>query len=400
MSIKFEIIRGTAILVVVVAAVIWIFASWLRHSRDNPSVLIAKWLATGFLLAISYMSIVWLGPVGPLLIAVCGVILSLIWTPNIVQTLFRPLWQAMDGDDEEPEPQPFYSIARAKRKQGRFAEALADVRAQLDRFPTDVEGQLLAAEILAEDMNDLPGAEIAIHRFVEQQPAHAPRNIAFALNNLADWYLKYAQDREAAQRALERIPELCPDTEMALLAAQRIAHLADKGRLLSPHDRPLVPMRKGVDNLGLLRSSKHLAPEETDPAKLTAEYVAFLEQHPLDTEVREKLAILYADHYQRLDLATDQLEQLIAQPNQPRKSVAHWLNLLADLQVRHHADYEAAWTTLHRITQLFPNHGVADLARSRMNLLALEFKGKEKSQTVKLGSYEQNLGLKRGLPKL
>lgn len=400
MSVKLEIVRGTAILVVVAAAVVWGFAHWLRHSKDNPTVLIAKWLATGFLLAISYMSIVWLGPIGPLLIAVCGVFLSLIWTPNIVQTLFRPLWQAMDGADEEPEPQPLYSIARAKRKKGQYAEALADVRAQLVRFPTDVEGQLLTAEILAEDMNDLPGAEIAIHRLVEQQPAHAPRNIAFALCTLADWHLKYAQDRDAAQRALERIPVLCPNTELALLAAQRIAHLADNGWMLSPHDRPLVPMLKGVDNIGLLRTSKHLEPEETDPAKLTTEYVAHLEKHPLDTEVREKLAILYADHYQRLDLATDQLEQLISQPNQPWKSVAHWLNLLADLQVRHHADYEAAWTSLNRITQLFPDHGVADLARNRMNLLVLEFKGKEKSQTVKLGSYEQNIGLNRRLPKL
>jgi len=120
----------------------------------------------------------------------------------------------------------------------------------------------------------------------------------------------------------------------------------------------------------------------------------------LDTEVREKLAVLYADHYQRLDLATDQLEQLISQPSQPMKQVVHWLNLLADLQVRHHADFDQAWLTLGRIIQLYPNHPAADLARNRMDLLRLEFKGKETSQAVKLGSYEQNIGLKRGLPKL
>jgi len=68
--------------------------------------------------------------------------------------------------------------------------------------------------------------------------------------------------------------------------------------------------------------------------------VKHLEQHPLDTEVREKLAILYADHYQRLDMATGELEQLIEEPNQPSKRVAHWLNLLADLQIRHGADYD------------------------------------------------------------
>ncbi len=409
MSTKLEIIRGTVILLLAVAAVIYAMRGWWKRSSDDHGALAGKWLASAGLLGIIIATGMWLHTgmqrgdysvlLAPFVFALCGIALAALWIRNIVNTVFRPLWSGMDGADEELEPQPLYSIARAKRKKGKYAEALADVRAQLVRFPTDVEGQLLVAEILAEDMNDLPGAEIAIHRFVEQ-PGHAPRNIAFALSTLADWHLKYAQDRDAARQALERISELCPNTEMALVAGQRIAHLADTAFLLSAHDRARVPMRKGVDNIGLLRSSEHLQPQETDPAKLTAECVAHLEQHPLDTEVREKLAVLYADHYQRLDLATDQLEQLIGQPNQPAKSVAHWLNLLADLQVRHRADFEAAWTSLGRITEMFPDHSVADLARNRMDLLALEFKGKEKSQTVKLGSYEQNIGLKRGLPKL
>ena len=32
-------------------------------------------------------------------------------------------------------------------------------------------------------------------------------------------------------------------------------------------------------------------------------------------------------------------------------------------------------------------------------LLKLEMKAKDKNQAVKLGSYEQNIGLKRGLPR-
>jgi hypothetical protein len=34
-----------------------------------------------------------------------------------------------------------------------------------------------------------------------------------------------------------------------------------------------------------------------------------------------------------------------------------------------------------------------------MELLKLELKAREKGQTVRLGSYEQNIGLKRGLPR-
>ena len=105
---------------------------------------------------------------------------------------------------------------------------------------------------------------------------------------------------------------------------------------------------------------EHLRPAEADPAKLAAAYVKHLEQHPLDTEAREKLAVIYADHYQRLDLATIELNQLIETPNQPAKRVAHWLNLLADLQIQHGADYDTVRGTLEKIIERFP-----DLAAGR-----------------------------------
>jgi hypothetical protein len=100
--------------------------------------------------------------------------------------------------------------------------------------------------------------------------------------------------------------------------------------------------------------------------------VKHLEQHPLDTEARENLAIIYADHYRRLDLATDQLEQLIQGPNQPAKLITHWLNLLADLQIRGGAAYETVRDTLQRIVDRAPNLAAAELARHRLALLKLE----------------------------
>ena len=53
---------------------------------------------------------------------------------------------------------------------------------------------------------------------------------------------------------------------------------------------------------------------------------------------------------------------------------------------------------MQRIIDLYPKAGAANLAENRIQLLKLEFKGKEKSQTVTPGSYEDDLGLKRGLP--
>src|SRR5207249_9043668 len=88
-------------------------------------------------------------------------------------------------------------------------------------------------------------------------------------------------------------------------------------------------------------------------------------------------------------LAIDQLEQLIALPHQPRKEVARWLNVIADLQIRHGADYDEVRRTLQRVLDRFPDLAAGRLEQRRIEHLRLEFKGKEKSQVVKLGSYEK-----------
>ena len=169
--------------------------------------------------------------------------------------------------------------------------------------------------------------------------------------------------------------------------------------LLAPHERKKFEVVEGVQNLGLLHDYGNLKPAEADPEKVAADCVAHLEQHPLDTEAREKLAVIYADHYERLDLATGELEQMITQPNQPAKLVVHWLNLLADLQIRGGAGFETVQQTLQRIVDRDPEVAAAEIARHRLALLKLEMKAKEKNQAVKLGSYEQNIGLKRSLPR-
>jgi ABC-type transporter Mla subunit MlaD len=138
-----------------------------------------------------------------------------------------------------------------------------------------------------------------------------------------------------------------------------------------------------------------LRPVETDPATVAAALVKHLEEHPLDSHERESLAVVYANHYQRLDLAADQLEQLIQQPNQPAKNVVHWLNLLADLQVQGGSSVEEVQRTLQRIIDQYPDLAAAGNAQRRLDVVKLELKAKQKSQAVKLGSYEQDLGLKK-----
>ena len=388
--------RGLIILVVGLVFIVWFIVRSVRKAED-PARVLFKWIITLPVVGLMGISIPMLGPFGPFLIVFCAIILSILWTPHIAAAIFKPLTSLYDGGNVPPEPRPAYSVAQARQKQGRYQEAAIEIQGQLARFPTDFQGHLLLAQLQAENLNDLGGAEATIEQLVTQ-PGHAPCNIAFALYSLADWHLKHGLDPDAARRALERIPELLPNSEFALGAAQRIAHLADPETLQRAKEPRTFAVPEGVHNIGLLRESPGIGPATKDPAALANDYVKQLEQHPLDTEAREKLAILYLDHYGRLDLAAGELEQLITTPHQPHRLIVHWLNLLADLQLRGGADYETVRDTLQRIVDLDPGLASANNAQSRIALLRLELKAKQKSQTVKLGSYEQNIGLKGRSP--
>lgn len=382
----------------------WFIWRRLRNSRD-PGALALRWIVT--------ISIgVWLGregiiaraamqaqsPAAAMIVvysALGGMIIAILWVPVIADTVSNFFGSLYTGGNEEVEAKPFYSIFRAKRSKGQYFEALAEVRKQLDKFPTDFEGHMLLAELQAENLNDLPGAEVTIHRACAV-PEQTPMNISFALNKLADWHLGLTKDREGAQRALEKIIELLPETEMALRASQRIGHLADTDMLLSQHTRDKIEVKKGVRNLGLYRGEDgRLKAPETNWEKVAAEYVEQLEKHPLDTHAREKLAEVYAKHYHRLDLAVDQLEQLITQPGQSARNVVRWLNLMTDLQVLEGDDAEKVAATLQRIVDLYPDNASAETARRRLDRLKLEIKGQQKGREVKLGTYDQDIGLKR-----
>lgn len=397
-----DIIIGILGTFALIAATLWFLWRTLKRSEDPPK-LVFKWVLTAIILGFLLYSVVpsvargGVGAIaGILQTTVIALILAIIWRHSIAMAIAKPFASLYDGGDDRADPKPFYSTALAKRKRGDYLGAKVDVREQLARFPTDVEGQMLLAEIEAQDLHDLQAAEIVVQRFITQKD-HAPVNIAYALFSMADWHLKFAQDREAAQACFEKVIELLPKTEWALRASQRIAHLANTEHLLGGEARRTFKVEhiEGDPGLGQAWGGIRPAPED-DPAASAANYVKHLEEYPLDTEIRERLARIYADHYGRLDLAVSQLEQLIQYPNQPAKLVAKWLNMIADMQVQHGASLEATRATLQRIIDLNPDAPVANLAQNRIELLPLEFKGKEKSQAVPLGSYEDDLGLKDG----
>ena len=244
----------------------WLFIRSLKRS-ENPPKLIFKWIFTaivgGFVVLVVVPGFREGGPEALhalILMLVCGLAMAVTWKHSIIEIIANPLTSAIDGGNEPPEPKPYYSVALTKRKLDKPLEAIVEIRKQLAKFPNDFEGVMLLAGVQAEDLKDLPGAEITLDNFCDS-PGAPPMQVTAAMNHLADWHLKLAQDADAARVALEKIITRFPDTELSLQAAQRIAHLggAEKN-LLAAHDRQPMAVPEGVKNVGLLQSSAFLRP--------------------------------------------------------------------------------------------------------------------------------------------
>jgi len=398
MQLVLKFILGLVVLLLAAAGAAWLGWKFLKKSHD-PGRLVFKWIITAGALIALIVTFPKLTLAAPLFAAFVGVWLGIMWAPNLAAMVARPLTSFYDGGDVEPEERPFYSIARAKQKQGKYHEAIAEVRMQLQRFPHDYEGWMFLAEMYGDHLKDNAGAQSCIEELFRHEEGHNEKNLAFALNRSADWHLNLAADRDAAHASLERITELFPDTEYAHNAAQRIAHLTSDKMLAEQRERPRIALTRHEGHIGLAGEVARPQEKELDPAEKASRLVEHLNQHPRDAEAREELAIIYADHYGRLELAGDQIEQLIAAPGASQKNVAHFLNLLADVHIRNGGSRAIAETALRRIIELYPNAAVAANAEKRIAYLETELRRNQQSQVVQLGSYEDNLGLKGNVPK-
>ena len=366
---------------------------FLRNSTDPPRLLL-KWIITAGLIG----GTVWILPryperFWPFVVMIPAMVIGVMWAPSVGSIVSSPFTNAIDGGDTELEPQPFYSIAETKRRNGHPREAIAAIREQLEKFPGDFRGTMMLASILVQDMNDLPGAQLTLERWMEDKNS-TPHGKASALTAIADWQLQYAQDPEAAGAALRRIIDELPNTPAAHQAEQRLAHLPSLADLVATKSAVRMVIKPGIKDAGLRPDFKAPTAAVADPDALAAEYVQQLEMHPADTATREKLAVLYAEQFQRLDLATDQLEQLISLQNETPKHVVQWLNLMADLQIRVGKDVAGAEATLRRILERFSTPAIVDPTLSRLASLGAEMKAGRQGTLKTLGHYEKNLGLK------
>src|SRR6266511_140666 len=155
----FSILASVLSLLACIAIIGWFLWRCLKSS-DDPARLISKWVLTFVVLVLCAVATAGIGwsPMLPSIAAVFGILLTLIWGSTVGELLAKPFTSMMDGGAAEGEPVPIYSIAEAKRKRGKYQEAIAEVQKQLQRFPTDFQSWMLLAEIQAENQLNVTGA--------------------------------------------------------------------------------------------------------------------------------------------------------------------------------------------------------------------------------------------------
>ncbi|MFT4586697.1 MAG: tetratricopeptide (TPR) repeat protein [Limisphaerales bacterium] len=382
-------------------------AAWLLYRKitmveeDEFGFQVFRWtVAANALLAILW----WLAPMmamggfvpifALLGIVVCGLVMGACIAPSIIGPIAGLVTGNLDGSNEPQKPTPAYSTALAFRNRGEPQKSLAKIAEQLEEFPHDYEGMMLIAEIHAFDLRNLPRACEALEDLLDHGEFPPGRKSAI-LTTMADWELEIGKNTEGALRAFERIMELFPNTELARKAEQRILRLPTPqvmdGRAES-RVHTLPSQRAAGDGEA---AAKPGDPDpDPDPEAEARQLADYLIGRPEDEDARERLALLYAEHYKRVDLAADQLEHLISDPRQPRYLTVRRLNLLAQFYMRHALDGESARDCLLRIVDMFPGTFVAQLAEQDMNRVPDSATLRRKSEAVPMSTAEKDLGLK------
>jgi len=373
----------------------FVFWAWSRRSEDPPLVLALKiGLSTALLLGAGYCILAFHPIIGVPLAAVCGILTGVLWARNIGAALAKPLTGLYDGGDEEPELVPFYAIAQAHRKQARFAEAIAEIRKQLERFPGEVQGLLLLAEIQGKDLGDWEAARASVEEIVAQESLPvAPR--ARALQALADWHLDSGNDIPGARALLERIEQLFPGTPEARDARQRMDHLGDAEWRKERAAPSTLRVKVNDRRLGLEASGTCEPPPQESAEDRVARLVRWLAEHPADTEAREQLAMAYAEADGSADRAVAQLEWLIAQPHPTPRQLETWHHKIADLRILYGADEAGAREALSRLVTSLSGTALAARAQTRIEHLKLEVKGRGQASRIRM---EDSGGDVRGNP--
>lgn len=127
---------------------------------------------------------------------------------------------------------PEYSVAEARVKKGRYAEAVAEYREVIAKFPDDIYAHVKIADIAIEHLNDLPLAELELNSAFAK--AARPEAISMTAHKLADFYQLSLHDPARAAEAMQQLAAKVPGTKEAHRAEERLAILRQAGNAAPP----------------------------------------------------------------------------------------------------------------------------------------------------------------------
>ena len=378
----------------------------IKNPNNDPVKVIVRWVIT--LMAVFF---VFYGPAQSgggiglifvlLLMIPCLVLIGLMWAPAIGNWVASPITNAMTGDSRESYNKPEYGIAIARRKRGRYVEAIEAIDVQLAKYPGNLDGLMLKATIEAENLGDLSAAAATIQETLSDQ-GQLNYRLPVALNKMAEWQLTIAGDPDAARRTLQQIRTALPNSQAAQLAAQRLASLDSS----EESESAVVDFNESYQKLVEESAQKDdfTSPLELPKAiELNQQQVhekAFqtclsrVETHPDSINNREELAALYLGEGKEPAMALKQYEYLLALPGTTIHQKTAWLNKIADIQLKSGESYETISSTLEQIIALDPRAAPAARAQQRISYLPIELRSaNRKTKRLKLGSYDDELGL-------
>jgi hypothetical protein len=267
---------------------------------------------------------------------------------------------------------PMYSKAIASIKFGKYDEAELEVLEELEKCENDFDGWMMLAELYATHFHDMPGAERTIIDLCKE-PGLTPTQVSIAFHRLADWELKYLENPTAARHALAEVCKRFPGTHLARMSQLRIDQLPGSSEELRAQKKTkTIKLHSANTDLGLLVRPDAAQVGREEASALANECVEKLKQDPNDVEAREKLAHIFAEQMNALDLAMEQLELLIAMPEQPEKKIAHWLALMAGWQRKYRTDPARARKILERLIHEYPQSPQAFAAQRELYLMETE----------------------------
>jgi len=366
------------------ALIVFLLVYWFSKTEDRVDLVI-RWIGTLALIAyfryvvapcfqpLSRASIVGVG-----LAAVGGLFLAWLWGVPLVDRLSTRFSNFFYWDETPPERRPMYSIAEAKIKQGRYEEAKQELEKILEEFPADYRASLMLAELHADRLQDWEKGLAVLQQWIDSGTG-TPQQIAYTLNRMTDWALRYGKDPELARYYLQQIIQCFPDSPQAMAARQRLAHLSHAEQQLQEKPREEPRFRLPAS------TSSYPTPDKEKEAHLAErrihELVAQLERFPDDITAREELALCYAHDLGRPDLAAEQIEELLALPHTPLPLRCQWLHRLADFRLQA-GDLPQARQALLQILELAPGSSQAEIAERRLRFLHRQAFSTESPTTV------------------